>query len=755
MTSTSRLLVVLLASAVLIIVRAPANAQSTLDLERIQRATVYLMQARTVGNDMFVTCVGSGTLVSRDGLILTNAHTVSPGVNCPGDTIIVALSVNLNQPPVATYLARIVQADIGLDLALIRVARQIDGRLVDPATLSLPFVELGDSSNVSLDDTIAVFGYGGVGEDPVQIERGTVTGFAAEPSGGDKSWIKTGAAIRGTMSGGGAYNQAGQLIGIPTTAPVSASTPSSSCVVLQDTNRDGLLNSVDSCVAIGSFINSLRPSSFARPLFRAAGLGLVVEQISAPRAVVAQPGRPTLSYLGFSASVNDAGMPTSIISSLPAGSDSLYLFFDYTNMTPETVYELRVNTNGVPNPTFSLSPVRWSGGAAGLWYVGSTGQPFPNGVYDFTLFVDGIAEGNARLVVGADVGSGGGEFGDIVFGLLDASGNILGNGFVLPTGSIASARFLYRNLVPGTAWTAIWYYNGQEIQRTPEDTIWLESDGASGVKTVSIQDPNGLLPGTYRLELYLAGRLTAVSNFVMAGVQAANQFARIFTNVRYTSAATAQEARTSGPITNFTTGTPQVFTLFDWEQIAPGTPWRVEWAVDGGAFYSQTGPWTIGETGQGFTFALTGFNRIPDGTYRLTLYINNLPFATAEARVGIGQLPIDTFAQAGGITMRGQVVDSSTGAGIPGVAVLLISEDFSVGDFTRDWLQSQLYAQSVTDRNGRFEISRSLLRDVLYSVVLIKEGFLPVTADGVEINDETKPDDEPIDLVIEMSQDLP
>jgi S1-C subfamily serine protease len=752
MTWISRLLAALVLP--LLFSAGTAQAQESIDVERIGRATVFLMQARSQGGQLIITCVGSGTIVSRDGLILTNAHVVTQGTTCSGDRVVVALGIRADEPPVPTYQADIIQADQGLDIALLRITRQIDGRLVDPASLALPFVELGDSSEVDLDDTIAVFGYGGVGEDPIQIERGTVTGFAAEPSGGDKSWIRTGAAIRGTMTGGGAYNQQGQLIGIPTTAPISLETPSTTCIVLQDTNNDGLLNRTDSCVAIGGFINSLRPSNFASPLLRAARLGLEVTQVTAPMTQAGVSGAPALNYLGFASSVNDAGMPTSIIRSLPSGSDSLYLFFDYANMTPETVYELRVNANGVPSPTFSLSPVRWSGGDNGLWYVGSTGQPFPNGVYDFTLFVNGIAEGNARLVVGGEAAAQG-EFSDVVFGLLDERGSVLGNGFVLPTGSIASARFLYRNMTPGTPWAAIWYYNGQEIQRTPEETIWLEADGASGVKTISIQDPNGLLPGTYRLQLYIENRLAAVSDFTMAGAQAADQFARIFTNLRYTAADSALEARSAAPIINFPSGTTQVYALFDWEQIAFGTAWRVDWTVDGEPFFSQTTPWNADESGQGFTFSLANSRALPDGTYELVLYLNNLPFATSEARIGIGQLPIDTLADAGGVVLRGRVIDSATGAGISNVAVLLVSEDFSVAEFTTDWLQTQLYAQSITDRAGRFEIDRTLLRDALYSIVFIKDGFVPVTADGVEINEETRPTNDPIDLVVEMTRDVP
>ena len=45
---------------------APAAAQDTeIDLERIERATVFIMQATTTGSNVIITCVGSGTLVSR------------------------------------------------------------------------------------------------------------------------------------------------------------------------------------------------------------------------------------------------------------------------------------------------------------------------------------------------------------------------------------------------------------------------------------------------------------------------------------------------------------------------------------------------------------------------------------------------------------------------------------------------------------------------------------------------------------------
>jgi S1-C subfamily serine protease len=726
-----------------------AQQISGLDIERIQRATVFVMQARASGDQFIVTCVSSGTLVTRTGLILTNAHSIIPTNTCPGDTLIIALSTRLDEPPVPKYQAAIAQANPGLDLALLRVIRELDGRLIEPDALTLPFVELADSERVQLDETITVVGFPGIGDDPVTMTRGTVIGFTAEPSGGDKSWIKTRAEIPGTMSGGGAYNQTGELIGIPTSAPISAQTVNTTCQPIQDTNQDGLVNTNDACIPVGGFINALRPSNFARPLIRAASLGLSVDTLTTSNIQSASGGTPGFRRLFFSPAVNEAGLPTTVIRSLPAGSNSLFLFFDHLNMTPETVYELRVTTDGIPNPIFSLTPVRWSGGERGLWYLGNSGQPWPNGIYEFTLLANGIAAETARLVIGSAPESAP-AFSDIVFGLLDLQGNVLGNGYVLPTGSAASARFIYRNMADGTPWTAIWFYNGNEIFRTPEETVW--SDGESGSKTISIEDSNGLLPGIYRLELYIENRLAATSDFTIAGAQE-GAFPRAFSNTSFTVASTPDEARTAAGVSNFPSTVDSLYIRFDWQQVATGTPWTMRWTVDDDIFYEQTRPWSAPEDGQGYLIRLTSPEAIPDGTYRVDFFVNQIQLASAQAQVGIGQLPIDRFAQASGVQLRGQILDSDTNQGIPGATLVLLSEEFSVEDFV--WNQNQIYALAVTDRNGRFQIDRPLELSIgedtiAYSVIIVAEGYLPITQDGLTVTPETA---NPLDLTIELTHD--
>ncbi len=720
------------------------------DLERIQRATVFILQARNVGNNLQVTCVGTGTVVSRAGLILTNAHNTVASADCPGDTILIALSVRLDEPPVPKYRASVAQSDNGLDLALLRITSGVDGRQIDPTTIALPFVDLADSSTVKLDDTLTIIGYPGIGNDPISNVRGTVSGFFSEPAGGERSWIKTSAAIPGTMTGGGAYNEAGELIGIPTTAPVTANSANVRCI--WDTNGDGAVNTQDACIPIGDDINALRPSNFARSLLRAASLGLTLRAVNdftttAPTSAVS--GTPGFRRLFFSPAVNDAGMPTTVLRSLPAGSNSLYLFFDFQNMTAETVYSLRVTTDGIPNSTFSLAPVRWGGGADGMWYLGSNSQAWPNGVYEFTLFANGVAADTARLVIGGAPDSGP-QLSDIKFGLLDLQNNVLGNGFVLPTGNTANAEFIFRNMQDSLSWSAVWYYNGHEISRSPADTVW--ANGASGTATASISDANGLLPGNYRLELYVEDRLAATSDFIISGA-AKGVFPQIFLTPHFTTAATAQEARNAPPISDFSGSTDVLYILFDWQQIAPGTPWRMRWSVDSDVFYDQTQPWDGPESGSDYLLQLTAPGGLPDGTYHLDLFVGQVQLASLSARVGIGQLPIDRFANTAGVQVRGRVIDADTGQGIAGASFILISAEFSVSEF--EFRQDQIYTQAVTDLDGRFELNRTLQistddNPIPYSALIIAEGYLPVSADGLEVTATT---DNPLDMTVTLTHD--
>ncbi len=742
-----RRLILFLTAFLLLIIVVPlllqAQNTATIDLERIQRATVYIIQAHS--DNLSIACVGSGTIVRYDGLILTNAHNTVKSNRCDGDTLIIAMSLNINEPPVPRYRAEIVQANTGLDLALLRITRQLDGRLIDPATLPvLPFVELADSSLVALDETIIIAGYPDTGNAPVSLASGSILSFFDEPGGDDRAWFKVAAAVPlpGVISGGGAYNQRGQLVGVPTAALLNLEA-GGECRLLEDVNGDGFINRNDSCVPIGDFISVLRPANDARPLLRSASLNLSVETLTSPGFQIAPAGEATFAGLFFAPAVVE-NLPTTVIGSAPAGTDSLFLFFDYANMTPETIYELRVTVDGVPAQAFDLPPVRWSGGERGLWYIGADGVNYANGIYEFRLYINGIAAASSSILVGGPTQTIP-TFTNPAFGILDEAGNLQGNGYVLPTAPIATARFIYQNMQPGLPWTVIWSYNGLQIART--DDVWREADGANGAYPVSLRPPEGLIPGTYRVDVYLNSLLTTTGSFVVAGTQA-GAVPRVFSNLEFIRTDDPLELPETAAANTFPDGANTLYARFDWERITPGTNWTIRWRVDNDIFYEETRPWSSQEQGVDFTVRLTAPGGLPDGTYTLDLLINNILLETAQVSIGIGQLAINRLAQAGGVQLQGRILDAETGKGIEGISFILISEEFSVREFA--WNQDQIYALAITDQDGNFEIDRTLQIGAPYSALVAAQGYLPVAADGLEISAE---DTSPIKLVIPLTRD--
>ncbi len=216
---------------------------------------------------------GSGSIISPDGLILTNAHVVLSDAYYEVDHLIIALTVAQDTPAQAAYLAEVVQADAALDLAILRISKDLNNNPVDPSNLNLPTVPLGDSDQLQLGDTLTILGYPGIGGDTITLTRGEVSGFTADRLYGNRGFIKTSATIAGGNSGGMATNSRNELVGVPTQVGYGGEGEIVDCRALADTNGDGVINNLDSCIPTGGFINALRPIKLALPLIEAAKRG--------------------------------------------------------------------------------------------------------------------------------------------------------------------------------------------------------------------------------------------------------------------------------------------------------------------------------------------------------------------------------------------------------------------------------------------------------------------------------------------------
>ena len=148
--------------------------------------------------DRLTTSVGSGFIIRKEGVILTNSHLVFGH-----QTIDVILDSGF------TTRAELVGVDPFLDLAVLRISVPVK---------SLPVVILGDSDKVQTGEDVLAFG------NPFGLEqtltRGIISGvnrtLSASPMSPELPLIQTDAAFNPGNSGGPLVNACGEVIGINT-----------------------------------------------------------------------------------------------------------------------------------------------------------------------------------------------------------------------------------------------------------------------------------------------------------------------------------------------------------------------------------------------------------------------------------------------------------------------------------------------------------------------------------------------------------
>jgi Trypsin-like peptidase domain len=177
---------------------------------------------------------GSGTLISADGLILTNGHVAEPraageavSLGVPGSlleanppylTVEMTTSGGIG-PVVAFYRAKPVAVDGYLDMAVVQIYATNTGQLVDASSLHLPYLKVGDPSTLQLNSQVTVLGFPGVSEsESLTVTTGGISAFVPDPDhhvSDPRFELETTARIAHGNSGGAAIDNTGKLIGVP------------------------------------------------------------------------------------------------------------------------------------------------------------------------------------------------------------------------------------------------------------------------------------------------------------------------------------------------------------------------------------------------------------------------------------------------------------------------------------------------------------------------------------------------------------
>ena len=179
----------------------PVSVEVTDGLKTRWRSIVAIVV--TDGNESWF---GSGSLVIDGSYILTNFH-VAPGSR---PLYNVWFTSSFEEEPNEMYVALFVDGDEFNDLALLQIVDKaglpviIRGRTILKPSSVDPKLDPGEN--------LTILGYPGVGGSTMTLAQGVYSGSAQNENG---QFFKTDGMVSAGVSGGAAFNSAGEFIGVP------------------------------------------------------------------------------------------------------------------------------------------------------------------------------------------------------------------------------------------------------------------------------------------------------------------------------------------------------------------------------------------------------------------------------------------------------------------------------------------------------------------------------------------------------------
>ena len=178
------------------------TTQSAYDSVCDSVVTVMCYEDKITDNERDIISQGTGTVISSDGYIITNAHVI-------GNSKVYAINIVLNNSK--SYQAKVIGFDTWTDLAVLK----IDAK-------DLKAVTFGDSELINIGDEVIAIGSPGGVKFQNSLTKGIVSAVDRELSINKYvRYIQSDAAISPGNSGGPLCNIYGQVIGITTAKTVA------------------------------------------------------------------------------------------------------------------------------------------------------------------------------------------------------------------------------------------------------------------------------------------------------------------------------------------------------------------------------------------------------------------------------------------------------------------------------------------------------------------------------------------------------
>jgi hypothetical protein len=149
----------------------------------------------------------------------------------------------------------------------------------------------------------------------------------------------------------------------------------------------------------------------------------------------------------------------------------------------------------------------------------------------------------------------------------------------------------------------------------------------------------------------------------------------------------------------------------------------------------------------GYPLGTTDNSALSDGSWGVEFYVNDQLIAGGAVTVGGGGGQTNTNEL---VTVGGTVVAAASGRPIAKALILFLVPGISVQDFIdHEYADADVYTGAETNSRGQFTLADAVERNVPYSIIVVADGYKPLTVDGFVIEDDVPA---PVNLDIELAQ---